>query len=73
VYHISTYHKIEAKARSIDETLMVESSCELPPPPLEVKINGMYVVLSEIDIVMVRKQLEKTRKHYGSFHEIRNK
>ncbi len=59
VYHISAYHNINAKARSIDETFTVESSCELPPPPLEVKINGMYVLLLEMDIVMVRKQLEK--------------
>ncbi len=61
VYHILAYHNIEAKARSIDETFTVESSCELPPRPLEVKINGMYVLLSEMDIVMVRKQLEKPK------------
>jgi hypothetical protein len=36
----------------------VENSCELLPPPLEVKINGLYVLLLEMDIVMVRKQLE---------------
>jgi hypothetical protein len=62
LYHILAYHNIEAKARSIDETFMVENSCELPPPPLEVKINGLwlYVLLLEMDIFMVRKQLEKT-------------
>ncbi len=58
VYQILAYHNIEAKARSIDETFMVENSCELLPPPLEVKINGLYVLLLEMDIVMVRKQLE---------------
>jgi hypothetical protein len=28
--------------RSIVETFMVENSCELSPPRLEVKINGLH-------------------------------
>jgi len=47
--------KIKVKARSIVETFIVESTCELSPPPLEVKINGLYVLLSKTDIVMDRK------------------
>jgi hypothetical protein len=36
-----------AKARSIAETFIVESTYELPPPPppLEVKIIGFYILL----------------------------
>jgi hypothetical protein len=38
----------------------VKSIYELPPPPpLEVKIIGLYILLSKIDIVMDRKLLEK--------------
>ncbi len=49
------------KARPIVETFTVESTCELSPPPLEVKINGLYVLLSKTDIFMDRKQLEKPK------------
>ncbi len=59
---------IEAKVRS----MMGNTSCGLPPLPLEVKINGPYVLLSETYIIMERKQLEK-KKHYGTSHEIGNK
>ncbi len=38
--------------RSIVETFTMESSCGLPPLLLEVKINGLYVLLSETNIVM---------------------
>ncbi len=38
--------QIEAKARSIAKTFTMESTCELPPPPLEVKIIGFYILLS---------------------------
>jgi hypothetical protein len=51
--------EIEAKARSIAKTFTVESTREVLPPPLEIKINGLYVLLSKIDIVMDKKQLEK--------------
>jgi hypothetical protein len=35
-----------AKARSIAETFIVENTYELPPPPpLEVKIIGFYILL----------------------------
>ncbi len=51
--------EIEAKAQSIAETFTVESICELPPRPLEIKINGLYELLLKTNIVMDRKQLEK--------------
>ncbi len=50
---------IEAKARSIIETFTVESTYELPPPLLEVKITRFYILLLEANIVMDKKQLEK--------------
>jgi hypothetical protein len=38
--------QIVAKARSIAETFIVENTYELPPPPpLEVKIIGFYILL----------------------------
>jgi hypothetical protein len=37
----------------------MENTCELLPPPLEVKINGLYELLLKIYIVMDKKQLEK--------------
>jgi hypothetical protein len=45
--------------KSIAKTFIMENTCELPFPPLEVKITGLYVLLSKSDIVMDRKQLEK--------------
>jgi hypothetical protein len=51
--------QIEVKARSIAKTFTMESTCERPPPPLEVKIIGLYILLSKIDIVVDRKLLEK--------------
>jgi hypothetical protein len=47
--------EIEAKARSIAETFIVENTYELLSPPLEVKINGLYVLLSKTNVVMDRK------------------
>jgi len=53
--------QIEAKARSIAETFIVENTCELPPPPLEVKIIGLYVLPSKTNIVMDRKLLKNQK------------
>ncbi len=53
--------QIKAKARSIVETFIVESTCELPPPPLEDKITRLYILMSETDIVMDKKILEKPK------------
>jgi hypothetical protein len=54
--------EIEAKVRSIVENFTMESIYELLPPPFEVKIIGLYILLLEIDIVMDRKLLEKPKK-----------
>jgi hypothetical protein len=51
--------QIEAKVSSITETFTMESICKLPLPPLEINISGLYVLLSETDIVMDKKLLEK--------------
>jgi hypothetical protein len=40
----------------------MESTCELPPPPLEIKIAGLYVLLLQTNIVMDRKLLGKPEK-----------
>jgi hypothetical protein len=39
----------------------MESTCELLPPSLKVKITRLYVLLSKIDIVMDKKLLEKPK------------
>jgi len=35
---------VEAKAKAIVESFIVESSYELLPPMIKVKINGLYVL-----------------------------
>ncbi len=55
-----TRANVEAKAKAIVESFIVESSYELSPPMTMVKINGLYV-LSEINIVMDKKILEKPK------------
>jgi hypothetical protein len=53
---------VEAKAKTIVKSFKVESSCELLPPLEKVKINELYVLLSEIDIMMDMKTLEKPKE-----------
>ncbi len=42
VPHLSKSYVEANLVRSIVETFMVENSCELSPPRLEVKINGLH-------------------------------
>jgi hypothetical protein len=44
--------QIVAMTRLIAGTFIVESICELPPPPLEIKIIGFYILLPETNIIM---------------------
>jgi hypothetical protein len=53
--------QIKAKVRLIAKTLIVENTCELPPPLLEIKIIGLYILLLDTNIVMDKKQLEKPK------------
>jgi hypothetical protein len=69
VQHLSR-SEIEVKVRSIVETFTMESSFGLPPFPLEIKINGQYVLLSEKNIVMDRKQLEKQKDIMAPFMKL---
>lgn len=57
VQHLSR-EDIEKKAKAMAKTFTVESSCELAPLPLEVMMNGLYVLLSETNVVMSRKVLD---------------
>jgi hypothetical protein len=52
--------QIEAKARSITKTFIVENTCELPPP-LEIKITRLYVLLLKTYIVMDREISKKPK------------
>jgi hypothetical protein len=62
-----TKTKDENKARKNGKlSFIVESSCELPHLPAKVKMNGLYVLMSEIDTVMDRtclEDLESTMNH----------
>ncbi len=53
--------QIETKVKSIVETFIVESTCELPPPLLEIKIIRLYVLLLKTYIVIDKKLLEKPK------------
>jgi len=53
---------VKAKAKVIVKNFTVESSCELPLPSAKVKINGLYVLLSETNIMINKKILEKPEK-----------
>jgi hypothetical protein len=44
VAHVSRVN-IEAKARKTTETFTTESTCDLAPHPVEVQMNGLYVLL----------------------------
>jgi hypothetical protein len=52
--------QIEAKARSITKTFTMENTCELPPP-LEIKITRLYVLLLKTYIVMDREISKKPK------------
>jgi hypothetical protein len=53
---------LEAKAKTIVKSFRVGSSCELLPPLEKVKINGLYVLLSETNIMMDMKILLKPKE-----------
>lgn len=53
---------IEKKVKAMAKTFTVESSCELAPLPLEVMMNGLYVLLSETNVVMSRKVLDDSEE-----------
>jgi len=57
VTHISRAN-IKAKTKKKIETFTIESTCDLAPPPLEVQMNGLYVLLSEMNKVMALIMLE---------------
>ncbi len=57
VAHVSKTD-IEAKARKTTETFTIESVCDLAPPPMEVQMNGLYVLLSKMNKIMALTMLE---------------
>jgi hypothetical protein len=64
---------VKAKAKAIFKNFTIESSCELPPPLIEVKINGLYVLLSKTNIVMEVKILDKPEKTMTFFMKMETK
>jgi hypothetical protein len=64
---------VKAKVKAIAKNFTSESSCELLPPSVEMKINGLYVLLSKIDIVMDMKILEKPKRIMAFFMKMETK
>ncbi len=44
--------EVEAKALATAETFTIEGGCELPSPPKEMLMNGLFVLLLETDTVI---------------------
>jgi hypothetical protein len=57
VAHVSRID-IQAKARKTTETFIIESVCDLAPPPMEVQMNGLYILLSKMNKVMAMTMFE---------------
>jgi hypothetical protein len=57
VAHVSRID-IKVKARKTTETFTIENICDLAPPPMEVQMNGLYVLLSNMNKVMALTMLE---------------
>jgi hypothetical protein len=51
VTHISRAD-IETKTRKTTKTFTIESICDLVHPLVEVQMNGLYVLLSEMNTIM---------------------
>jgi hypothetical protein len=51
--------EVEKKVReNVELSFTMESSCELPHHPTKMKMNGLYVLLLETNIVMDRTCFE---------------
>ncbi len=57
VAHVSITN-IETKAKKTIETFTIESICDLAPPPMEVQMNVLYILLSKMNKVMALTMLE---------------
>lgn len=64
---------VKAKAKAIAKKFIIKSSCELPPPSVEMKINGLYVLLSKTDIMIDKKILGKPEKTMALFMKMETK
>jgi hypothetical protein len=53
---------IEVKARKTTETFTIERACNLAPLPMEVQMNGFYVLLSKMDKIMDRTMVENSKE-----------
>ncbi len=57
VAHVSRTD-IEVKARKTTETFTIGSVCDLAPPPMEVQMNGLYILLSKMNKIMALTMLK---------------
>ncbi len=66
VAHVSRID-IEAKARKATETFTIESVCDLAPPPLEIQMNVLYILLSNMNKIMALIMLEDLKEALALF------
>ncbi len=50
--------KVEVRALTIAKTFTIEGDCKLPPPPKEMLMNGLFVLLSQTNKFMDRIPLQ---------------
>jgi hypothetical protein len=61
VAHVSRID-IEVKARKATETFTIKSVCDLAPPPLEIQMNVLYTLLSNMNKIMALIMLEDLKE-----------
>ncbi len=61
VAHVSITD-IEVKTRKTTKTFTIESICDLAHPPMEVQMNGLYILLSKMNKVMALTMLEDPKE-----------
>jgi hypothetical protein len=58
---------MEATTLTIIETFTIEGDCELPLPPKEVLMNGLFALLLEIEMIMDKTLLKDPKTCLATF------
>jgi hypothetical protein len=58
---------MEATTLTIIETFTIEGDCELPLPPIEVLMNGLFALLLEIETIMGKTLLKDPKACLATF------
>jgi len=70
--HISRVD-IETKTRKTTETFTIKSICDLTPPLVEIQMNGLYILLSEMNKIMASTMFENPKKTLTLFMKMETK